>query len=402
MDYAAVKALLRGERLPAAFVDLDAFDRNLDRHVALLAPRRTPLRVASKSLRVTALLRRLLQRGGEALRGLMCFSVEEAEHLAQAGFDDLLVAYPPWQDSDLDRACALTAAGHRVSLACDSIEGVERLGGFARARGTRLALILCVDMSLQLFGGRVHVGVRRSPLRTPADVVRVARHAADHPGARLAGLLCYEAQVAGVGDASPFQPRMNSVVRAFKRWSVRELAERRRAIVAAIGEAGLALDLVNGGGTGSLDTTTPESGVTEVTAGSGFFKSHLFDYYRNPHMQALEPALFFAVEATRRPAPDQVTCLGGGYVASGAAGPDKVPLPWLPRGARLSPHEMAGEVQTPVTLPPDAEVALGDPIVFRPAKAGELAERFAQYLLVSQGRIVDRVPTYRGEGRCFF
>src|SRR5690606_12525238 len=183
--------------------------------------------------------------------------------------------------------------------------------------------------------------------------------------------------------------------------SVWELSRRRRAMVAALDRAGLRPSLVNGGGSGSLDTTTPESGVTEVTAGSAFLKPHLFDYYKNPHMKALEPACFFAVEVTRRPAPRMVTCLGGGYVASGAPGRDKVPLPWLPRGIELVDAEMCGEVQTPLELPPGVELALGDPVIFRHAKGGELADRFNEILLVAGGAIVGRVKTYRGEGRCF-
>ena len=99
-----------------------------------------------------------------------------------------------------------------------------------------------------------------------------------------------------------------------------------------------------------------------------------------------------------------VTCLGGGYVASGEAGPDRLPVPAFPAGASLLPLEGTGEVQTPLllpTLPTGSEVKLGDPIFFRHAKAGELAEHFNEYLLIRGDRIVERTPTYRGLGRCF-
>jgi D-serine deaminase-like pyridoxal phosphate-dependent protein len=402
LAYEAIRDALSGERLPAAFVDLDALDRNLDRHVAMVRPRGTPLRIATKSIRVVAILRRLLERGGDALRGLMCFSVEEAEWLAEQGFDDLLVAYPPWQASDMERVARLAAAGKTVRIVLDAREAIDRADAFGRAAGVRVPIVLCLDMGLVALGGRVFLGVRRSPLRTPDEVLALARHALDRPGVRFDGLMGYEAQVAGLGDASPFEPRTNAIKRAIRAVSAREVATRRRAIVERLRAAGVPLALVNGGGTGSLDTTTPESGVTEVTAGSGFFKSHLFDYYRAPHMRALEPACFFALEVTRAPAADVVTCLGGGYVASGAVGPDKAPLPWLPRGLSLLPMEMAGEVQTPVRVPADVRLSFGDPVIFRHAKAGELAERFREYLLVAGGRVVDRVPTYRGAGRCFF
>jgi D-serine deaminase-like pyridoxal phosphate-dependent protein len=173
-------------------------------------------------------------------------------------------------------------------------------------------------------------------------------------------------------------------------------------MVDALRAADLVPRLVNGGGSGSLDSTAACPEVTEVTAGSAFLKPHLFDYYTNEHMKQLEPACFFALEVTRRPAADMVTCLGGGYVASGAVGADKVPRPWLPGGLRLLRDEMCGEVQTPLRVPPGTRLAFGDPVIFRHAKAGELAERFGEYLLVQDGAIVDRVKTYRGQGQCFF
>jgi D-serine deaminase-like pyridoxal phosphate-dependent protein len=42
----------------------------------------------------------------------------------------------------------------------------------------------------------------------------------------------------------------------------------------------------------------------------------------------------------------------------------------------------------------------GDPILFRHAKAGELAERFRTLHLIAGGRVLDEVPTYRGQGLC--
>lgn len=400
LDYAGWKKALAGRRLPAAVVDLEAFDRNAERVRAEIAGRRTPLRIATKSLRVRALLRRLLDRSEGSFEGLMCFATEEAAFLADHGFDDLLVAYPPLQRSDLELAARLTAEDKRIYLMADGREGVDRIAVAGRAAGVEIAVVLCVDMSLEL--GPLHLGVRRSPLHEVGDVVELARYVAERPGVRFFGVMGYEAQVAGLGDANPFEPLLNPLKKLVRRASTFELGPRRLRMVEALREAGLSPRLVNGGGSGSLDSTTPRTGVTEVTAGSAFFKPHLFDYFDSPHMRALEPAAFFALEATRRPAANMVTCLGGGYVASGPPSADKVPLPWLPVGAELIAEEMCGEVQTPLVLQDPSEVALGDPIIFRHAKGGELAERFASVLLVEGAEIADEVPTYRGEGQCFF
>ncbi len=393
-----MRAALAGEKLPCAFVDLDAFDRNVDRHLAILRPRKTPLRVATKSIRVLALINRVLQQ--EGTRGCMCFDVDEAVMLAKEGLDDLLVAYPTLQPQKLTALAELTKDGRNVSLAIDSEEAARAMDRAGTALGVKLRAILCLDMALEKIGGRVHLGVRRSPLRTPEQTLALARNVRDMKGVTLHGLLGYEAQVAGMGDDSPFEPRTNRIKSWIRNASARDVKERRVSIAETLKRDGFELALVNGGGTGSLDSTTPESGVTEVAAGSGFFKPHLFDYYRAPYMHELEPAAFFALEIVRRPSEKIFTCGGGGYVASGAAGPDKAPLPWLPRGVRLLPMEMAGEVQTPVDVNGNA-LELGDLIVFRHAKAGELMERFREVILLQNAKIVDRVPTYRGAGFCF-
>ena len=173
-SYPELRAMLAGERLPAAFVDLDALDHNLSVVLDTLRDRGTPLRVASKSVRVVALLKRMFERGEGMLRGVMCFSCEEAEHLASHGFDDLLVAYPAYQRCDLDRIAKLLGAGTRASVVADSHAGVDRISEVGEAHGVRIPVVLCVDMSLELLGGRVHLGVRRSPLRDKQEVLDLA------------------------------------------------------------------------------------------------------------------------------------------------------------------------------------------------------------------------------------
>ena len=200
----------------------------------------------------------------------------------------------------------------------------------------------------------------------------------------------YEAQIAGLAD--------RPAVRAMKRLSAPDVRELRAATVAALAAHGFSPRLVNGGGTGNADRVADEPALTELTVGSGFLAGHLFDGYDG---LALRPALYFALQAVRRPAAGIVTCHGGGYVASGAPGPDRLPKVVHPAGASLLDAEGAGEVQTPVRLPSGVDVPLGEPVLFRPAKSGELAERFNEYLLVAPDGSVERVPTYRGLGRCF-
>lgn len=371
--YERLRRALGGEALPAALVDLDALEANADVIAAQAKRLGKALRIATKSVRSPDLLKLLQQRTGA--RGFMTYSAAESLFLRQQGFDDLLLAYPTLRDAE-----ALKASG--AVAAVDCVEQVEALRG--------VPMVVDVDMSLRVLGQ--HLGVRRSPLRTAPEVVALARRI---PAGDFRGVLAYEAQIAGLPDFVPGARARTLALQVLKARSRREVAQRRAQIAAALDAAGLPARIFNGGGTGSLAAAPDEPALTEVTAGSGFLASHLFDYLSG---LALKPALYFALQATRRPAPGIVTCAGGGIVASGAAGPDRLPKPALPEGLALLPLEGAGEVQTPVQ---GFRGALGDPIFFRPAKAGEPAERFDSYLLVRGDKAVGRAQTYRGLRQCF-
>ena len=396
--YQRYRAALAGEDLPCAAVDLDAVDRNVDTLLPPVRRANKTLRIATKSLRCMHLVRHVLERGGTATQGLMAYAAREAAFLVEQGFSDVLLAYPTLHEGDLDLVARANAGGATLSVVVDDVAHVGALDAAGRRHGTRIPAIVEVDMAYRALGGRVHLGVRRSPLHGADDVVRMAETIAAAEGARFHGVMGYEAQIAGLGDANPFDPRMNGPKRAIRAVSRGHVRRLRAEIDEKLRARGLAPVVFNGGGTGSLDSSTEEPWLTEVTAGSGFVDSHLFDYYR--HL-SLSPALFFALQITRRPGPGFVTCSGGGYIASGPSSPDRLPVPWLPRGLSLVGMEGAGEVQTPLVVPPEMHLDLGDVVLFRHAKAGELAEHFDEYVLLRGGERVGRAPTYRGMGKRF-
>ncbi|WP_201386028.1 amino acid deaminase/aldolase [Ktedonobacter sp. SOSP1-85] len=392
--YEYYREIFKTRRKPFAFVDLDLLQQNVER-IATQAEGKH-IRLASKSIRSTAILRRILE-ANSCFQGIMCFTTREAAFLAEQGFDDLLLGYPTWNEEDLAEIARVNAQGKRAVLMVDSLEQIAQAERVAQQFAVRLPLCLDIDMSLPLPG--LHFGVWRSPLRTIADVRPLVEHIQGSEHVLLDGIMGYEAQIAGVGDAFAGQRAKNTLVRLLKRRSLPDIARRRAEIVRYIQEeAGLPLRVVNGGGTGSIHTTRTEAAVTEITVGSGFYSPTLFDNYQAFRYQ---PALGYAIEIVRRPQPQIYTCQGGGYTASGAVGLDKQPQPYLPKGARLDPMEGAGEVQTPVHYKGALALHPGDPIFMRHAKAGEVCERFTHLLLVQSGTIVDEVTTYRGDGKCF-
>jgi D-serine deaminase-like pyridoxal phosphate-dependent protein len=381
---------------PFAFVDLDAMWANAEAMLGRAGSK--PVRVASKSIRCRALLEAILGRH-ERFRGLMTYTLPETLWLAEQGFEDLLLAYPT-ADAGALEALALRSAANPEGAPIVMVDCVEHLEMIESVLGTGappIRVCIDVDASWWWLGGRVKVGPKRSPIHTVEDAVALAREIEQRPQIELDALMAYEGQIAGVGDRPPGQRRRAAAIRFMQRRSAAELAERRAAIVAALSEF-VELEIVNGGGTGSLELTAAEEAVTEVSAGSGFYAPALFDHYSR---FSLSPAAGFALPIVRKPSPQTATALGGGYLASGAGDAARLPAPWLPTGLELDPEEGAGEVQTPLHGSAATGLSVGDRVYLRHAKAGELCERFDTLYLVEGDAIVDQVPTYRGEGRTF-
>jgi D-serine deaminase-like pyridoxal phosphate-dependent protein len=334
----------------------------------------------------------------------MAYGLAEALWLVRSGTTaDALVAYPSVDRTAIAALAADDDLARAVTLMVDGEAQLDLVDAVV-APGRRPPLRVCLDLdaSWRPFGGRLHVGVRRSPVHAADAAGRLAAAVAARPGFRLVGLMAYEAQIAGLGDV-PTGGRVTSAVRgaairAMQRRSYLDLLLRRGGAVAAV-RAHADLEFVNGGGTGSVAATAADPAVTEVAAGSGLYGPTLFDGYR---AWRPTPAAFFALPVVRRPGPDTATVAGGGWVASGVSGADRLPRPWLPVGLRLTGTEGAGEVQTPLVGPAAADLAVGDRVWFRHAKAGELCEHVNELRLVGpDGEPADAVPTYRGEGRAF-
>lgn len=387
---------------PLALVDLDAFDANADDMVRRAAG--VPIRLASKSLRCRFLIERALARPG--FRGVMCYSLAEALWLhgdgprrdLGRGLDaDLLVAYPTVDRSALRSLAASESARQSVTVMVDSIEHLDFLD--ATLGDGHPVIRVCLELDVGWLPVRsVRVGTLRSPLRTPQDAARFAKAILARPGFALVGVMGYEGQIAGLGDAPPGAPLRAALLRLVQARSAAELSGRRAESVALI-RALTSLEFVNGGGTGSLESTAADKSVTELAAGSGLVGPTLFDAYRKFRPR---PALLYALPVVRRPGPGVVTLFSGGYIASGTGTRNRLPAPFGPAGLRLTRAEGAGEVQTPVLGDAASRLRLGDRVWMRHAKAGELAERFTHYQVIEPESQESRpVPTYRGEGQCF-
>lgn len=367
---------------PTAVLDLDAFEANREEMLRRAAG--TRIRVASKSLRVRGLIERILATDGYA--GVLGYSAAEAVWLVQHGVRDVVVAYPSVDTTAFAQVAADADLAREITFMVDLPEHLQLLD--AAAQDVPLRACLDVDSSLHLRS--LHVGVHRSSVLGADQAVAMAQAAERLTGVDLVGVMFYDAQVAGVPDSNP-------AVRLMKRRSLVQLSRRRAEVLDALASY-VRLEFVNAGGTGSLHTTGRDKRITELAAGSGFFTPTLFDGYDGTQ---LRPAAYFASPVTRKPRPDVAVTFSGGYVASGPASTSRMPTPVHPAGLRYFGQEGPGEVQTPLHGAAAVDLTVGDTVWFRHAKAGEMCSRFNEIVLVRAGEIVDRLPTYRGEGQNF-
>ncbi len=372
---------------PLAALDLTALRANAADLVRRAGG--VPIRVASKSVRCRAVLEEVLGTGLTAdggFAGIMSYSLAEAIWLVRLGARDVLLGYPVTDRAALAELGSDQLLRDSITLMIDDVAQLEFIRAAIGTETVRPRVCLDVDASLRI--GPLHLGVRRSPIRTPDEAARLAA-AAQRGGFEVVGVMTYEAQIAGLPDS-------NIAVRLVKKVSAAEIGKRRGEVVDAVRSVAGPLQIVNSGGTGSIEVSTGDAAVTEVTAGSGLYAPTLFDDYR---AFSVQPSLFFALSVVRKPAPGIATLFGGGYIASGPAGASRVPKPVWPIGLQMLGTEGAGEVQTPLTGA--AHLRIGDRVWLRHAKAGELCERFDRVQMVDGEGVRTAVPTYRGEGKCF-
>lgn len=417
---------------PVPLVHEDIFRTNSETLWSIANSAGKRLRVATKSLRVPALIE-IVTGMGPHPPSLMCYSVKEAAFLIDwsastgktAKFNDILIAYPTVNTQDVLLAHRLTHAGHQVVLMIDSVSHINKITAILEnvpeeSRKTKLSVCMDVDCSLRFLG--LHLGAHRSPIHSAVEFeVLLLAVKKEESKLRLAGVMTYEAQIAGVGDASRHAPfLMNHAIRAMKSISKRHVRLLRANIHQILLHHGVKLDFFNGGGTGNLEEAASDPSLTEVTAGSGFMQPELFDYYLD---NVCAPALTIALQVTRiqsshrsfkhpgEEIADVICCQSGGFISSGPTKSDKAPSVFLPTGLSPFADEGFGEVQTPLKVGRSLQnqglaPKIGDYVLIRPAKSGEITERFPKILYISAETSSTQPPqvliTYRGYGKAFY
>lgn len=270
---------LRKEELdtPALWVDLDRLERNIAAVAGELAAAGVAWRPHTKGIKVPAIAHKMLAAGAI---GVTCAKLSEAEVMAAAGIRDILVANQVVGPQKVTRLAAIQRAAD-VKAAVDSVENVEEIAAAARAVGVEVGLLVEVDS-----------GMNRAGVQPGAATLALAERIMATDGVSLRGLMTWE----GHALATSNEEEKEACIRR----SIGLLLET----AALCRAAGLPIDIVSGGGSGTYRVTAHISGMTEVQAGGAIFCDQSYQSWGVD----LEPALFLHARVTSRPTPTRVIC----------------------------------------------------------------------------------------------
>ena len=302
---------------PALLVDLDALDANIASIAGACRRSGINWRPHTKGIKVPQIAARLIEAGAI---GLTCAKLGEAEVMGAAGFSDILIANQIVGPQKIARLVALRRTCD-VIVAVDGRDNVAAIAEAARAAGVTVRLVIEVDM-----------GMKRAGLQPGDACLALARFIAAQEGVRFAGLMGWEGQTAGIPDPQDKAAAVAAAVAAIV--ATAELCRK----------AGLPVDIVSCGGTGTYWLTAAQPGVTEIQAGGGVFCDV---HYAKDFGVGHPYALTIMTTITSRPTPNRIICdAGKKTMSSDAAMPEPIGLGAV-RASRLSAEHGVIELEQP-------------------------------------------------------
>jgi len=363
---AAVGMPLSEVDTPALILDLDAFERNLERLDASLAGKRIKVRPHAKSHKCPEIGLRQITRGAV---GVCCQKVSEAEAMVEGGVPDVLIANEVVGAPKLARLAAL-AKRARVAVCADDAGNVEALDQAARAAGIRLDVLVEVD-----------VGANRCGAEPGEPAAALAARIAACRNLRFGGLQAYQGAAQHLRKVEERRAAIESAV------------ARVRQTVAALQEAGIACERVTGAGTGTYLFEAVSGAYDEIQPGSYIFMD--VDYARNEWTESgiprFEHSLFVWTTVMSRPAPDRAVVDAGLKASSVDSG--------MPRVAQVEGVEYvkASDEHGVLKLDAPARLAVGEKLKLIPGHCDPTVNLYDHYVCVRKGRVEALWPiTARG------
>jgi D-serine deaminase-like pyridoxal phosphate-dependent protein len=268
---------------PALVVDLDAYERNLDRMAASLAGTSVRLRGHAKTHKCPVVALHQIARGAV---GSCCQKVSEAEAMVYGGVRSVLVSNEVVGAQKITRLAAL-ARQAEVAVCVDDAGNVRELDDAARAFGVRLPVLVEID-----------VGATRCGVAPGEPALALARHVAAQRGLRFAGLQAYQGRAQHINEEDKRRAAIEAAIA-----DVRQTAD-------LLNRHGLACEIVSGGGTGTYRWEAASGVYTEVQAGSYCFMDVEYGLVEG-FPREFEQSLYVVATVMSRPTPERAVLDAG-------------------------------------------------------------------------------------------
>ncbi len=340
---------------PALVIDVPAMDRNIQGMARFFAAGPCRLRPHFKAHKTPEIARRQLAAG--SVTGLTCATVSEAEIAAPLAAD-ILIANEMLGPGKCDRVAAL-ARERSITIAADSVEGLDQMAAAARRAGVRVGVL--VDLN---------VGQNRCGVAPGEAALALARQVVATAGLQLRGVMGYEGHLQPLADRTERETRTRQAMQALV------------ATAQLLRDHGLPCDIVSAGGTGTHDISGRVPGVTEIQAGSYALMDD--DYARLG--LPFEQALFVLGTIISRPSPERCVADCGHKATTKDHG-----LPSVDGLDGASVVSLNDEHAT-IALPPGAAVAIGDRVRLRPSHIDPTVNLHDVFYALEGDRVIDVWP----------
>ncbi|KIW27893.1 uncharacterized protein PV07_07591 [Cladophialophora immunda] len=232
---------------PSMIVDLDLMEANMQKLFGKLLPSGCNIRPHLKTTKSAIIARKLAAAGA---KGCCVAKVSEAEVIAAAGFDDILITSEIIGATKVKRLVELFKKHKDIRIVVDSEVGASAINDKLAESGTIEPISVLIDLD---------VGLRRTGVDAGPPALALAKHIRTLKHLRLIGVQGYEGHLQHLHDKEDRKRRCLA--------SMKTLVDT----VKELRESAFDIQVVTTGGTGTAEFCATVPGVTELQPGSFIF-----------------------------------------------------------------------------------------------------------------------------------
>lgn len=208
---------------PFAWLDLDALDANIQYVQEQCGNQQ--IRIATKSVRSIDVIRYIQERIANC-SGFMAFTASETAYLLEQGFDNILIGYPVYEEKAIEQISHFIKQGRKVLFMVDNVVQANLLQKIAAEQSVTFEV--CIDINVSTDYKLLYYGTKRSPIDSVDKLKQLTDQIKKLPNIKISACMAYDAQIAGVTDATSNFLK-DVLVRGLKKHSLKKITSLRKA-----------------------------------------------------------------------------------------------------------------------------------------------------------------------------